>query len=241
LPIEAGMGKYEAGASGQGEQKWGGVIRFKKPTGEFDFYPFESTYMVAAPAAAVSADAMNVFYIGVENPVSVSAAGVSPTELQVSGSGSGITLTPKGAGKYIVKVSAIGEATINVSAKTKDGTKPQGSQKFRCKRIPTPYASFAGKKSGDKATKGELSAANFIIAKLDGFDFAANFQVVSWEFVGQVSGKVVACSGTGGSVSSELRGYLGKVGPGSKLFFDVKAKGPDGMVQVLPTLGIKVQ
>ncbi len=241
LKIDGGMGRYELSAGGIGEQQWGGVIKFKKPTGEFDYYAFESSYMVAPKSAAISADAMNVFYIGVDNPVSVSAAGFAPSELSVSGSGGGISLRPNGAGKYIVRVSSAGEATINVSAKTKDGVQQQGSQKFRVKRIPTPYPSVAGKKSGDKVSKAEIANASYIIAKLDGFDFAANFQVVSWEFTGSIQGQTKVENGSGGAITSSLKAILQKAGPGSRLFFDVKAKGPDGVVQTLPTLGLRVQ
>lgn len=240
IPIASGMGRFETAASGLGEQKWGGVIKFKKPTGEFEFYPFEASYMVAPKAAAISADAMNVFYIGVDNPVSVSAAGFAPSELSVSGSGGGIVMTPKGPGKYNVRVSTIGETTISVSAKTKDGVQNQGSQKFRVKRIPTPYATVANKKTGDKVSKAEIVNSSYIIAKLDGFDFAANFQVLSWEFTGTIGGQTKVLSGNGGSISSELKSILSKVSPGSKLFFDVKAKGPDGNISVLP-LNLKVQ
>ncbi|MBC7862420.1 MAG: hypothetical protein IAF38_05550, partial [Bacteroidia bacterium] len=240
LPLVSGMGKYEAQAGSVGEQKFTGVIKFKKPTGEFDYYPYGSDYMVAAPSAAISADAMNVFYIGVDNPVSVSAAGFAPSELSVGGSGGGIQLQPKGAGKFNVRVSTAGDATISVSAKTKDGSKPQGSQKFRVKRIPTPYPTVAGKKSGEKVSKAEITNASYIIAKLDGFDFAANFQVISWEFTGSIGGQTKICQGNGGAVTSELKGILSKATPGSRIFFDVKAKGPDGVLQTLPTLGLRV-
>jgi gliding motility-associated protein GldM len=242
LKIEGGMGRYEGSTGSIGEQKWGGVIKFKKPTGDYEYHPFEASYMVAPKAAAISADAMNVFYIGVDNPVSVSAAGFSPGELSVSGSGGGISLKPQGGpGKFIVRVSTVGETTINVSAKTKEGVQSQGMQKFRCKRIPTPYPTVAGKKSGDKVSKAEVANASFIVAKLDGFDFAANFQVVSWEFTGSIGGQTKTEAGVGGAITSGLKSILSKAGPGSRLFFDVKAKGPDGVVQTLPTLGLRVQ
>ena len=49
------------------------------------------TYQVAKPSAVVSPDAMNVLYIGVENPVSISAPGVPTESLKLSGSA--VTLT----------------------------------------------------------------------------------------------------------------------------------------------------
>ena len=124
-----GMGKLELSA-GVGQQSFNGVIKFKKPTGEYDYYNFAGDYVVAAPSCAVSPDKMNVFYIGVDNPITVSAAGIAPGDLVVSGSGGGLTLKPSGAGKYIVRGTSEtikgSEAKITVSAKTKDGVKAQG-------------------------------------------------------------------------------------------------------------------
>ena len=144
VKLEMGMGKIELPTGGVGEQNHTGVIMFKKPDGTVEPYPYHLSYMVAAPSAAVALDKMNVFYIGVPNPISVSAGGVAPSELSVSGSG-GIKLAPKGgAGKYEVTATTPGSVTISVSAKTKDGMKPQGTFKFRVKKIPDPVAKVGG-------------------------------------------------------------------------------------------------
>lgn len=248
LPIDAkGFGRFETGTSGTGKQNWGGVIRYKNKKGAFEYYPFEESYDVSPPSVSVQADEMNVFYIGVENPITVNAAGIPPGELIVTAKGGGITLAPKGNSKWIVKATTPcgkgQEAEIVVNGKPRpDGTKPKGgSMKFRVKRIPPPYPMLAGKKSGDKISKIDLSGAGFLIAKLDNFDFNAPFKVISWEFSGVIAGQPKACTGNGSSLSEECKGYLKKAGTGSRLFFDVKAQGPDGVVQTLPTLGLKVQ
>lgn len=243
VPLVGGMGKYEIGTGGQGEQNYKGVIKFKKPTGEYDFYPFEGTYMVAAPSVAVSPEKMNVFYIGVENPIAVSAAGVSPTDLQVSGSGGGISISPKGGGKYIVKVGTPGTCKISVSAKTKDGVKPQGNAlEFRVKKIPDPVPSVAGKKSGMDIKKSEAQGIGGVLALLEGFDFQANFVVTSYEFGATIKGNYVSANGTGPGLTPEMKNFLSKVTTGSKIYFEnVKAKGPDGSIRTIGTLSLKVK
>ena len=72
------MGVYSTTGSGVGEQKYTGWISIVKP-GETEptFYNFASSYTVGTPSATVSADKMNVFYIGVDNPVTISVPGVS--------------------------------------------------------------------------------------------------------------------------------------------------------------------
>lgn len=245
VPLLGGMGKYEVGTGGQGLQTYRGVIKFKKPTGEYDYYPFEQEYMVAAPSVAVSPEKMNVFYIGVDNPIAVSAAGVSPTDLVVSASGGGMTIKPNGAGgKYIIRAtSETKDGKISVSAKTKDGTKPQGPPLvFRVKRIPDPVAAVAGKKGTADIKKSEVSGAGGVIALLEGFDFQANFVVTSFDFTAVIKGQAVAYSGQGPGLTGDMKSALGKVSTGSKIFIDnVKAKGPDGSVRSIPGVTLKVK
>lgn len=240
VKIEGGMGKYEVGTGGQGEQTYKGIIKFKKPDGSFDNYPFQATYMVAAPSAAVALDKMNVFYIGVPNPISVSAGGVAPTDLQVSATG--VKLTPKGAGKYEVTATAPGTITINVSAKTKDGTKPQGSFKFRVKKIPDPVTKVGGQSGNVDMKKVQLSQIGGVIADLPGFDFDAKFVVTSFELSAVVKGALKSVPCTGNQLNGEARAILSSAGVGSKIFFEnVKAKGPDGSVRNIPGVTIKVK
>ncbi len=127
------MGKYEASTGAPGDQTYKGVIKFKKPDGSFEYYPFEQSYKVAKSAVSVSAEQMNVFYRGVVNPVSAGAAGISPTDIQISASGAGVKYVPRDEpGKYNFTFTGTGECLITVSAKTKDGVKAQGPPiKFR--------------------------------------------------------------------------------------------------------------
>ncbi len=242
VKLEMGMGKIELPTGGVGEQNHTGVIMFKKPDGTVEPYPYHLSYMVAAPSAAVALDKMNVFYIGVPNPISVSAGGVAPSELSVSGSG-GIKLAPKGgAGKYEVTATTPGSVTISVSAKTKDGMKPQGTFKFRVKKIPDPVAKVGGKSGNVDMKKIELSSIGGVVADLPGFDFEAKFVVVSFELTAVVKGvlKSEACSGN--SLSSGARQILATAGVNSKIFVEnVKAKGPDGSIRNIPGVTIKVK
>ncbi len=231
VPLVDGMGKYEASTGGQGPQEYKGVIKFKQPTGEYKLYKFEGEYMVAQQAIAVSADQMNVFYVGVPNPVSVSAAGVSPTDMIVSPSGGGVRVTPKGPGQYEYNFTTPGECTISVSAKTKDGTKPQGSKKFRVKSLPPPVASVGGVSGSVDMKKSQLATIGGVGANAPGFDFKANFVVLSFEITGTIKGqtKVATCQGNG--LSADAKNILSQAGPGSKIFIDqIKVKGPDGKI-----------
>jgi gliding motility-associated protein GldM len=245
IKIEDGMGKYEVQTGGQGEQTLKGVIKFKKPDGTYDYYPFSTTYMVAAPSVAVEPEKMNVFYIGVENPVVVSAAGVSPTDLQVSISGGGGKIVPKGGGKYIVTVTTPGECKISVSAKTKDGVKPQGPPKvFRVKRIPDPLPKIAGKLANGvlELPKVQVLSINSVGVEIPGFDFDVKLTVVEFTFSAFSKGllKEIKCNGP--NISAEAKAFLQSLGPGGKCYFEnIKVKAPDGTIRLLPTVTLKVK
>lgn len=243
IKIENGMGKYEVGTGGAGLQNYQGVIKFKKPDGTYDYYPFSGEYMVAQAATAVEPEKMNVFYIGVPNPVMISAAGVAPTDVQATISGGGCKLISKGNGKYEVMASTPGDAIITVSAKTKDGMKPQGPpKKFRVKRIPDPVAKVGGKTGNVDVKKIELGQIGGVGAELAGFDFDARFVVTSFELSAVVKGALKSVVCPGNSLSAEARSILNSAGVGSKIFFEnVKAKGPDGSVRNIPGVTLKVK
>ena len=66
-----GVAKYEATTAGEGTQTVKGYIDFQGKDGAQQL-PFETQYTVFKGAATISADAMNVMYIGLDNPVSIS-------------------------------------------------------------------------------------------------------------------------------------------------------------------------
>lgn len=244
LPIIDGLGKYKVPTNAQGDQTFKGSIRFKKPDGTFEVYPFEQTYKVAPPAVAVSADQMNVFYAGVVNPVSASAAGIAPADILVNPSGAGVKYVQKGPGKYEFTFTGTGECSIMVSAKTKDGVKPQGPPvKFRVKPLPPPVASVGGKFGTVDMKKSELSTIGGVGANAPGFDFKANYIVMSFDVTGSIKGQTKFTSCTGNNLNAEAKAILSQAGGGSKIFFDnIRVKKPDGqIVSNVPGVTIKIK
>jgi len=245
LPIVGGEGKYEVSTGGQGEQTYKGVIKFKKPDGTFGIYPFSSSYMVAAPAVAVAAEKMNVIYIGVDNPVAVSAAGVSPTDLLVNLSGCGATKTGGAGGKFIFRATSPGTMQVSVSAKTKDGTKAQGKpMPFRVKKIPDPTPKLGGNLVQGIADvkKLQLSAIGGVGAEVPGFDFDVKFPVISFIFSANVKGNLKEFTCNGPNLSPEAKMVLQSLGVGGKAYFeDIKVKAPDGSIRKIATASLKVK
>lgn len=240
VDLAGGEGKYKAPTGGEGDQEYKGVIKYKNPDGSFKIYPFTGAYKVAKSGASVSADQMNVFYAGVPNPVTAAAAGISPADISVSATGGGVRVTPKGAGKYEFNFTGVGECMVSVSAKTKDGVKSQGPPiKFRVKPLPKPELKIGGKFAPQEMKKGELGMVSGLGAGANGFDFQANFVVMSYEVTGKAKGKLMQEAGTGNNLSAGAAGILKGADVGTKVYIDAKVKGPDGKV-TSTTVGIKV-
>ncbi|MCC6372839.1 MAG: hypothetical protein IT236_17680 [Bacteroidia bacterium] len=231
VEIVSGEGKLKIPTGGEGDQKYKGVIKYKNPDGSFKYYPFEEEYKVAKPAGSVAADFMNVFYAGVANPVTASAAGISPLDVEISPSGSGVKSTKKGPGKYELFFANPGECLITVNGKTKDGMKAQGPPvKFKVKPLPKPEAKIGGKFAPSEMKKGELATVAAVGAGANGFDFQANYIVQNYEVTGKVKGKVAIAAGNGSNFSPDALNIVRNVEVNSKLYVEIKVKGPDGKI-----------
>jgi len=227
-PIQVidGKGKYSVIASGEGLHTWNGTIMVRQTDGNLKPYPVQGQYMVAKPSAVVSADKMNVLYIGVPNPVSVSAPGVAKESIHVSMSGGELSGS---GGHYIASVKSIGTAKLTVT-----GEKGQvlGSTEFRVKRIPPPKAVFAGK-SGGSTSSANIKGQDRIFAKLENFDFDARFNITHFTLVlVKPRQDAIIVSGSGNVLSANMHNALNSVSPGSTVVFrDIVAVGPDGIQQ----------
>ncbi len=240
--FEDGMGVYTTSGAGVGEKKYTGWISITKP-GETTptLYNFSSSYFVGTPTATVSADKMNVFYIGVDNPVSISVPGVPSDQVQASMTSG--TLTSKGGGKYTVKVTAgATKTTINVMAKMGGKVTSMGSAEFRVKRVPNPEAYIANV-NGGLVSKSLLAAAGAIIPKMpEGFDFDLNFLITSFTLTITSAGDLIEKYGVGNKLTADMIAAINKAKLGTKVYIeDIKAKGPDGTTRNLASINLKLK
>jgi gliding motility-associated protein GldM len=235
IPVANGKGKYTINTSKEGVFTYTGSIVVKGPEGNKTYPLPTQTYQVSRPSAVVSPDKMNVLYIGVPNPVSVSAPGISKENLRVSMTGGSLSGS---GGKYTVEVKSLGEATINVSGElTKGKVTNLGSSLFRVKRIPDPKAVFAGK-SGGNTSAANLRAQDRIFAKLEGFDFDAKFNVTRFTLlIAKPRQDVVSYTATGNEFTGAMKAAMNAVTPGTTIVFkDIIAVGPDGTQRGLDSI-----
>ena len=221
-----GRAVYKVQASGSGNRSVPVNVTYTKPDGTKESKSFNVEYTVGTPGgAAVMLDKMNVFYIGVPNPITISSGtGWDKTRVSMAGG----TLSPSGGpGKYTVRVSSVGKASITVNSEGKAST-----YEFRVKRIPDPTF-MVGPSKGGRIQSVMFKNQQYARADLEAFDFDARFSVVSATvyFSGANFPNVQQGSISGGSLAG-ISAQLAKCIPGTSVTFDnVKVQGPDGAVR----------
>lgn len=238
LQVANGKGTYSVNTSKEGIFTWTGTVRVKQTDGTIKEYRTpEQRYQVARPSAVVSPDKMNVLYIGVDNPLSVSAPGTPADKIKVSMSGGSLSGSN---GKYVARVSSAGTARISVVAEVAPGKmQTLSSTDFRVKRIPDPIAKFGGK-SGGTMPSVALKAQNAVFASLDNFDFDAKFSITKFTMIiAKPRADAIVLSTTGNSLSGAMKTALSSIGPGTRVIFDnIIAVGPDGSPRQLNAVAL---
>ena len=191
------------------------------------------------PVGVVSADKMNVFYIGVDNPITVSVSGVA--QQQVKASMNVGSLRPAGgAGQYVAQVPppAGKRTSVNLTV----GGQVIDRKEFRIKRVPDPVPEVGGKAGGVLGT-GEMKAQRGLIARLKDFDFDARFEVLGFEMTLAEKGQdLLIVTNKGPRFNSKSKTLLGKAKVGSIYYFDnIKVKGPDKATRKLPSISFKIR
>ena len=236
-----GMFKYTAQATSIGTKEYTATITVKNPlSGKVETFTEKFSYEVGQPSIAVSLDKMNVFYIGVDNPVTIAAAGISSNDLGVSIAGGGATLVPAGNSKYTVKVAQQGDVTLSITDRKNGKTTPF---KYRSKRIPNPTVKLAGKVSGQLGS-GEMKAQRGLFPELENFDFEARCDIQSYELVySPRRGDPKIAQGAGAAFPGNVTALLQEAKPGDAyLFMNVRVRCPgDQVAREVPGLSFTIK
>ncbi len=192
-------------------------------------------YTVGQAAASIALDKMNVLYVGVDNPVSISTTGGGSEEQQVSISGGGGTITPLGGGHYIAHVNGVtDECYITVSVKGKIAGKSQ----FRTRTIPKPIAIVGSYESGSNVPAGAFKAQAGVGCGIKDFPFELKYTVTKFTITADTDdGYLDDAACTGNIWSTDARRILNNLKAGKTVTIDdIYAVGPDGRTQHLPSL-----
>lgn len=182
---------------------------------------------------AVEADKMNVFYIGIDNPITVAVPGYDCADLQIVLSGGGV-IQAAGNCQYLVQVRQPGTVKLEIFAGKKGARKQLGVRTFRVKRIPDPVTRLDGFR-GNSVRKAEIRGTfnRELTAALDYFEFdaqctIAGFTVVFWT----ADSTVVEFPVIGNRIPADRLEALEQTPAGRKIYIlDVKSQCPGDTVK----------
>ncbi len=193
----------------------------------------EVEFTVGQSSAAVQLDKMNVLFIGVDNPITISGSG-NVDQISASIKGGGGVFSGSGAHRTVRVSQETDDCTITIT--TPDGkTTPV---RFRVRSIPDPTPQVGASESGD------ISAAMFksqagVRAYVKNFFYETQFNVTSFRITGDGSGfddGIEEANNTGGAWN-EAKKIVSKCRPGSFITIeDIYAVGPDGRRRKLTPL-----
>ena len=226
-----GLAVYKSTAGGAGTYTRKVSISFVKPDGTRATLDKDIQYTVGSPTGiTVSADAVKVLYIGLDNPVSISGANGKGAESIHPSINQG-SITSKGGGKYSVRVTTPGTATISVTSEGK--TTPV---EFRVKTVPPPTA-MVGISRGGKMQTNSFKAQEGVRAVLENFVFeGVNFTVTSYTMTFAGAGyNEFRFRHVNGNSFGPVRDLIEQARPGSTITIDdIKAAGPGGTQTLAP-------
>jgi gliding motility-associated protein GldM len=239
LALKEGVAHYETTPGGIGKQTVNATASIRNPlTGATKETKGTFEYEVGEKSGTISAEKMNVFYMGVDNPVAISAAGVSSNSLRLNCTGCE-SLNKLNDNNYNVRVSRPGDVSLTM---TGDGGFSV-TKKFRAKQIPDPIAITTFNKKGGIAGSGEMASFGGLIAKLENFDFDARCSIQSYVLFRAPRREDPQQANVSGPTNAEAQRICQLAKPGDQYqFMEIKARCPgDGAARSLGSMGFVIK
>ncbi|KGE88897.1 MAG: GldM family protein [Phaeodactylibacter xiamenensis] len=239
LRVEGGKATFTTSPSRPGQHEHIARIELEDPvTGTVQRFERPFRFQVGEQAVAVAADKMNVLYAGVDNPVTISAAGIPSATMRVNASGT--DLQPLGGSAYIARPDKPGKAVITVSG---EGLAPINFE-YRVKKIPDPVLEIAQKRGGTLPA-GTFRAQQGIIPVLDNFDFQARCEITGFEVVRKPEQADIAVAhNSGARFAGTARRLIDAAEHGDTYYFNevkVRCPGDTGPARELNSLIFKIR
>ena len=232
IPLDAtGAATYKTTVGGAGSYTKKLRITFTKPDGTPGVLEKDIPYTVGSPTgASVSADAVKVLYIGLDNPISVSGGNVGDEKVGFSMDNG--TYTKDRPGHYIVRPGKPGTANIvlNIEGKSQDFP-------FRVKTVPDPVGMVGASKGGMMGVN-EFKAQAGVRAELENFVFeGVKFTVTGFTMTltGPGMPEGFAFRDVDGNTFNTVRDLVEKCRPRTAVIIDnIRASGPGGTRKLPP-------
>ena len=242
VPIKNGKGIYSVATNENGVKKYTVESTIFNPVlNDFDRDKQVFEYEVGERFANVAATKMNVIYIGVENPISIAAAGVPSQSLRVTSND--VKLKKISAFEYIATATKPDtNAIITVSGEGLEKT----NFVYRIKKIsdPVPILGKGPNKKGGSMGNAEFKAQLGLGTMLENFEWDLNCVVQGFEITRQakMTDPISALNARGKYVGQAKR-LVQQARPGDSYYFDkIKVKCPGDQVgRRLPSIVFRIK
>lgn len=182
----------------------------------------------ASIVLSVGADKMNVFYIGIDNPITIAVPGYQCSELSARFVGEG-KLIPLADCRYSAVVTKPGTASVEVYASEQGVQKLLGVRQFKVKRIPDPVVGFENVRS-NTIRKADIRAVlgRELQAQLVNFDFDTQCAITKFNVALHTNNAdIVEYAVEGNTMPELILTQAEKLPEGSRIFiFDARTRCP---------------
>jgi len=203
--------------------------------------------------ATVASIGFNVVFIGIKNILSISVPGYSEKDIQASTSVGRLEWLPNSS-EYILQIDStpkdefnrqIRELQISVSVKEKYGKLlEKANYKFRIREIPMPVPGLGSIHESGTYSKGVIRSATFVYCLLQDFPFEGII-FTPIEYTIQFTPKIgpeLNFQGTSQELTKEIKRAFNAAVSGDRfMLIKIKARGPNGLVEVPHSLTITVE
>jgi hypothetical protein len=180
-------------------------------------------------SVSISQDKMNILYVGVDNPLSISVIGINTNDIEVSVSGvEGAKISGENA-KYIVRATQQTEKNqfCYVNVKNYKTGQNYGSFPFRVKRIPNPKANLNGNTDAT-LTASELKSQTAVELNFEDFDYDVKCKILEYTVWFTEPGKAaISFVNSGENFNAKTKELIGKAVSGAQYrFSNIKCNCP---------------
>jgi GldM C-terminal domain len=180
---------------------------------------------------SISADKMNVLYIGVSNPLSIIVENIPSNSIIVKSDNGTIT---GNNGRYEFQGGKVGRTQITLYKKINGKIKEIGKGFFRVKQLPLPIFKIASGK--DRMPKVEIANQQYVRAELEDFDIDIRYNIDSFKvcIVSSDTCKFSVKTNYGNKISEEILNEFKMLKQNDVVVFkDIFIKQPDGTQDML--------
>ena len=187
----------------------------------------------------ISTDALNILYVGIENPISIAIDGVKDKNIVVTTDNG--SLEKVSAAHWKAKPNKNGKTKISVFLKKKGKLFPAGAMIFRTFNIPEPISCVAGKSDYSKISKTLILAAPYLFTTFEDFTDGPRFNIISFScIIGDCNQKEM--KNQGANLNDEILDAIKNAKAGDIITFkNIKAMGIDNQIHNIVALHLILQ